>query len=296
MPSHVTDPRSNFNDQITHAVNVLKKSPQLQRVFIAVCSGGRNPKTVAQLMKATKFSQVAVAQLGGKLADQGLISKSRNGKIVLYEKDRFYATNRPKIFGNIKNPKKFAQLPTKVSPKGSSGTMSIKLSIKGAAPKVSIITCDDVDQFSAVRKIRNVKARKPLAEKKFKKGIQKLLGEGGKFTDWGGEPNDLYTVKAKFKGKRKPIAFAFKGPATKGPLTPKKLGKNGDQIQRLFLAPAEVFFVQYHGQITQSIYEQMDVFATVTWLRTKKNISYCVIDADDTNRLLAAYPKQFGLS
>lgn len=89
--------------------------------------------------------------------------------------------------------------------------------------------------------------------------------------------------------------FAFKGPGMQGTLTPKKLGKNGDQIQRLFLSPAEIFIVQYHSQIDQSVIEQMIAFATLNSVRERKRIYYGVIDGDDTNLLLKAYPVKFGL-
>ena len=92
-----------------------------------------------------------------------------------------------------------------------------------------------------MRKVKVNSATKKISEKAFKNGIMKLIGETGNFQDWGGEPNDLYTSKLRHKGKRRAIAFAFKGPGTAGVLTPKKLGKNGDQIQRLFLSPAEIF-------------------------------------------------------
>jgi hypothetical protein len=78
-------------------------------------------------------------------------------------------------------------------------------------------------------------------------------------------------------------------------LTPKKLGKNGNQIQRLFLSPAEIFVVQYHSQIDQDVIEQMRAFAALNSVREGKRIWYGLIDGDDTNRLLAAYPRQFGL-
>jgi hypothetical protein len=91
------------------------------------------------------------------------------------------------------------------------------------------------------------------------------------------------------------IAFAFKGPGATGVLTPKKLGKNGDQIQRLFLSPAEIFVVQYHSQIGQSVIEQMKAFAKLNSVREGRRIWYGVIDGDDTNRLLSAYPRQFRL-
>ena len=120
-----------------------------------------------------------------------------------------------------------------------------------------------------------------------------MIGENGEFKDWGGERNDVYTSKLRHKGKRRAIAFAFKGPGTKGVLTSRKLGKNGDQIQRLFLSPAEIFVVQYRDQIDQSVVEQMRAFATLNSVREGKRIWYGVIDGDDTLRLLAAYPRHF---
>jgi hypothetical protein len=94
-------------------------------------------------------------------------------------------------------------------------------------------------------------------------------------------------------GTRRPIAFAFKGPGTTGVLTQRKLGKNGDQIQRLFLNPAEIFIVQYHGEIGQAVTEQMKAFASLNSVREGKVIWYGLIDGDDSNRLMAAYPKHF---
>ncbi|NGX96094.1 MAG: hypothetical protein G4V63_12980, partial [Candidatus Afipia apatlaquensis] len=76
-------------------------------------------------------------------------------------------------------------------------------------------------------------------------------------------------------------------------LTPKKLGKNGDQIQRLFNSPADVFFVQYHDQIDESVVEQMKRFAIANSVTENKLVMFGVIDGDDSNRLIAAYPKQF---
>ena len=109
----------------------------------------------------------------------------------------------------------------------------------------------------------------------------------------GRRANDLFTTRVRIKGKRIATAFAFKGPGTSGRLTPGKLGKNGDQIQRLFLGPAEVFIVQYHGQIGQAVSEQMKAFATLNSVREGKQICYGVIDGEDSRRLIAAYPNKF---
>ncbi len=295
MTVSVTDPRSNFNDQITHAVNILKRSPRLQKVFDAICKGGKKAKPVEHLMKATGFSQVAVSQLAGRLSDQQLVHKVKvQGKPIAYEKDRFYAANRAKIRGLIKNPEKLKKLATKVSPKAGPITGDFRVSVKGARVQLTTVTIDDFDQFAKARKVTNAAAQ-TVSEAAFKKGIQKLIGETGVFQDWGGEKNDLYTSKMLHKGQRRAVAFAFKGPGTSGILTPNKLGKKGNQIQRLFLSPVEVFIIQYHGQIDQDVIEQMEAFATLNSVREGKRIWYGVIDGDDTRKLLAAYPKQFGL-
>src|SRR5579883_3316624 len=273
MPIAVNDVRSNPNEQIHHAVNVLKRSPRLRRVFNAICAGGKRPKTATQLMKATKFGHVVVLQLGGKLADEQLVHKTKVNGETAYEKDRYLAAKRAKIISLAENPAKLKKLPTKYSPKPSSSAAPIQVSIKGARIQISRVTCDDFDQFVRVKKVRNAPSR-TISEKAFKDGIRKLIGESGEFRDWGGERNDLYTSKLRHKGKRRAIAFAFKGPGTKGILTPKKLGK-------------------YDDQIDQSVIEQMQAFATLTSVSQNKRIWYGIIDGDDTDRLIAAYPKRF---
>ena len=55
----------------------------------------------------------------------------------------------------------------------------------------------------------------------------------------------LSSTRLRIEGERRAAAFAFKGPGKTGRLTPRKMGKNGDQIQRLSKCPAEVFLIQY---------------------------------------------------
>jgi hypothetical protein len=287
----VSDARSNPNDQIAHAATVLKRSLKLRKVFEAICRGGKKPKTVSQLMTLVKYGQVEVLQLGGRLADQQLVHKTKVGTELAYEKDRFFAANRVKILRYATNPNALGKLPTKVSPRsGGAGPLSVV--IRGAKVRIREITVEDIDQFAATRKVKNAPAR-IISEKAFKKGVQKLVGEKGKFQDWGGEPNDLFTTRVRIRGRRITTAFAFKGPGTSGILTPAKLGKNGDQIQRLFLSPADIFIIQYHAQIGQAVIEQMKAFATLNSVREGKQVCYGVIDGEDTRRLMAAYPNKF---
>jgi hypothetical protein len=289
----VNDIRSNPYEQIAHAVAVLKRSVRLQEMFEAICKGGAKPKTVKQLMRSTGHSQVTVLQLGGKLADAQLVHKAKVNGETTYAKDRYLASKRTTVQRLIKDPKKLANLPTKYSPR-QVGAAVVKITIPRAKIQIKEVTVDDFDQFSKIKKIKSA-PKKVVSERAFKDGILKLIGDSGKFQDWGGEPNDLYTTKLRHKGARRAIAFAFKGPATTGELTPKKLGKNGDQIQRLFLSPAEVFVVPYHDHIGQAVIEQMRAFASLNSVREGKVIWYGTIDGDDTNRLIAGYPRYFKL-
>jgi hypothetical protein len=122
----------------------------------------------------------------------------------------------------------------------------------------------------------------------------KIIGEKGKFKDWGGEKNDLCSTRLYFQGRRMATAFAFKGKGlTKKKLTPNFMGKNGDQIQRLFQSPAEIFILQYWSQIDDSVVEQMEMAAKIKSYSDGKKIYYGTIDGQDSFRLIQAYKKQF---
>jgi hypothetical protein len=290
MATPVSDYRSNPNEHIHHAVNVLKRAPRRRRVFEEIYRGSKKSKTVEEIMKATGLSQVAVLQEGGRLASEQLVVQVKVGGRTAYQKERVYVINKHKIARYLADPKKLGKLPTKQTPK-SAAVISV-IRVPGIKIQASIVSCDDFDQFAKVRKVDSgPKVR--ILEKNFKEGIKKLIGESGKFVDWGGEKNDLYSTRILVRGSRYRIAFAFKGPATRGTLTPAKLGKNGDQIQRLFESPAEIFVVQYHGQVAETVWAQMQAWAEITSIRFRKRVWYGVIDGDDTNRLIAAYLKAF---
>jgi hypothetical protein len=110
--------------------------------------------------------------------------------------------------------------------------------------------------------------------------------------DWGGESNDIFTTRITVGGRRRRAAFALKGPAKTGPLVPGMMGKNGDQIQRLFTSPAQVFFVQYEGEIKESVVHLMSQLALAK-AATEREVFYGVIDLKDTYRLRLAYPSAF---
>jgi len=71
------------------------------------------------------------------------------------------------------------------------------------------------------------------------------------------------------------------------------MGKNGDQIQRLFQTAADIFLLQYWSQIDDSVLEQMQMNAKLRSYADGKRIYYGIIDGQDSARLIQAYPKQF---
>ena len=71
------------------------------------------------------------------------------------------------------------------------------------------------------------------------------------------------------------------------------MGKDGDQIERLFRAPADVFLVQYWGQVDESIVEEMKNMAIARSFLEKKTIYYGIIDGQDTRRIITGYRELF---
>jgi hypothetical protein len=290
----VSDPRSNRNDQIRHAVEALGRSQDRLKVFKAIYRGKRAIKTVSAIAKVTKLLKIRVLQEAAKLSGNGIVHAVKVGGETGYRKDSFYATNRSSILRLVGNPTKLAKLPTKTHPRVQGATKTVVIKGVGRQAKTKEIFIDEIDSFKAVRKIKPaaIAGYIPINEKQFKLGIQKLLGEKGKFTDWGGEKGDLLTTRLYLGGKRIAAAFAFKGRGMNGVLTPAKMGKNGDQIQRLFESAAKIFILQYWRGIDERVREQVQAFAMLTSLRLGEKILFCLIDGGDTARLIQAYPKQ----
>ena len=293
MPLSVSDVRSSPSDQIAHAVGVLGRSRQRLAIFKAIYRGKKRVKTVNEIATETGLDRIRVLQEGRWLADNQIVKQVRAAGITAYEKDPFYKAQKKKILRLTQDPVAFANLPTKTRPQVV-WPKTVTIRIPGPRIHARYITIDDIDSFGRVTRIRVEPGEyTAMAESRFKKGITKILGEGGKFKDWGGERNDLYTNRVRISGRRLPAAFAFKGVGTRGILTPRLMGKNGDQIQRLFKTAAYVFIVQYWGQVAESIVEQMAEFAKAKSATEGSLVFYGVIDGGDSNRLIKAYPQAF---
>ncbi len=158
---------------------------------------------------------------------------------------------------------------------------------------------EDIDSFSKVRDIKptditghiNHNGRVNLSENVIKEALADILAVTPVKDDWGGEDDDLYTANLIINGQRTPTAIALKGRGIRSKfLRIKDCGKNGDQLVRLFQAPADLFILQYVGEIDENVIK--DMAGKVQVLRAKDQpASYCIINGQDTARLLHAYGK-----
>ncbi|MFI5449450.1 MAG: hypothetical protein ACHQ03_06780 [Candidatus Bathyarchaeia archaeon] len=294
MSIDVSDVRSNPQDQIAHAARVIGRSPQRRKVFIAIYKGKQKIKTVTELAVLSSLPRKRVLEEAQKLYNNDIIKKTKVGKDLAYEKYPFFTQHKDEVLKLAGDPSALKKFPTKTNPRV--GNVQVTLSLPRKSIDARQITIDDIESFAKVRGEVSSDKYHPIDEKLFKLGLQKILREEGTFQDWGGEGDDLYSTRMLISGHRMAVAFGLKGKGTRGILYPKKMGTRGDQIQRLFKAPAECFLVQYWGQIDESIIEQMKNFAMLKSSQECKRIYYGVIDGQDTVRILSAYSVIFSVN
>jgi len=292
MPLEVSDKISNLNDQIANVSRILGRSRERKKVFEAIYRGKKQVKTKKEIAKVAYLSEIRVLQEAGKLAANNIVDMVKIEGQTGYRKIPFFSHHKIEILRLAGNKEKISAFPTKINPRRDNKITYITIKYPTKSFDVVQLTIDDIDSFSKIRLVKSEVQLRPVDEEKFKEGIKKIIGEAGKFTDWGGEKNDLYTTRLRVKNRRVPTAVAFKGRGKKGILKLNMMGKNGDQILRLFQTDADLFILQYWGQIDQSIYEQMNSFAIQKSALNGKRIYYSVIDGFDTARILEAY-KQF---
>ncbi len=125
-----------------------------------------------------------------------------------------------------------------------------------------------------------------VTERKVKETIAQLLGEHYVPADWGGEESDLFSAELLVGGQRRTGAFLLKGPAKFHPMMPRDLGKNGDQVYRLFNTPADLYVVQHCHTISAAVRKTVEAFALQRSLTARCH--YVIIDGYETARLLRA--------
>ncbi len=292
---HVTEFSASSEETIHKIAEELATSERKLKVFEAIYSGGNKPKNAAALAALTGFNETVVLQLATPMAHQQYFETLKHEGRVSFKKFHHINAKKDKILRLAKNP---VQLKKHVTTRTPRQTVLVQVdSRKRTEISVSEIFIDDVEEFQDVLDLKPSKlpvlvpARLP--EKIFKYGIASVLGNQGKFQDWGGEKNDLYSTHVTIGGRRMPTAFALKGPATAPPLTIAKLGKNGDQIPRLFSTTAEAFFVQFEGQIEEAVKEDTVAHAIKKSKETGKEIFYGLIALEDSYRLRVRYASHF---
>lgn len=155
---------------------------------------------------------------------------------------------------------------------------------------------EDIDSFSKVRDINpgavehNIKkGYLDISEEEVQLLLEKILNESLHKKDWGGEQNDLYSSNMLVNGRRMSAAFLLKGNGLRKNLMQiANCGANGDQIIRLATSPADVLVVQFVGNISEAVIT--DIESKIDQARAQgKERWYCVINGQDTARLLKAY-------
>lgn len=152
---------------------------------------------------------------------------------------------------------------------------------------------DAIDNFSKVRDFNrrltkaSLKVLKDIPERNTKQAFAEIIGEPHVPKDWGGESSDLFSTYVTLDGVRTSTAFAFKGPSKFKPMSMAELGKNGDQISRLFSEPADLYVLQHCHQVTNDVRATMRAFAQ----QMGRTRLFCIIDGFDTIRVLETYQK-----
>jgi hypothetical protein len=146
---------------------------------------------------------------------------------------------------------------------------------------------EQIDEFSRARVARfdqSWKALRTIPEAEVKAKFAAILGEPFVHPDWGGEQHDLFTSRLHLSGAPTTAAFVLKGGRGGwGPMTIAKLGKNGDQIDRLAEGPSEIVVVQHCHEIPARVRNMLRVYATAYRKR------WCAIDGPTTWAILDAY-------
>lgn len=155
---------------------------------------------------------------------------------------------------------------------------------------------EDIDSFRKVRDINPSLVASFLkdgfydvSEDFVQTSFERILDVPFHKKDSGVEQNDLYTANTKVNGSRHSTAFLLKGNGLKvKEMQIKHCGTNGDQILKLSRSLATLLIIQYVGNISESVISDID--GKVRQLRSEgKDTWYCIIDGQDTARLLKAY-------
>jgi len=160
------------------------------------------------------------------------------------------------------------------------------------------ISVDDIDSFSKVVTVEPatvakflIDGRLEMLEEEIQRAFEDILGEFYHQKDSASEINDLYTTNVKINNVRVPTAFLLKGRGLRDKvLDIHNCGDKGTQLVRLLESPAELFIVQFIGEISQYVIK--DVLGKVNEKRLRgERAWFCIMNGQDTARILLAYNK-----
>ena len=166
------------------------------------------------------------------------------------------------------------------------------LQTRGAQAGTAIrLYVDQIDSFARVCGVdpRDVPDVSAMLEADVKSKLAGIIGEPFVPKDSGSEKSDLFTSRLEYEGMRRNPAFLLKGRSVKGIMRIKDLGASGNQILRLLQEPADIFVVQYVGQISTDVVKLLDDQCRLKAIDEHKQLFLTVIDGNDTARILVAY-------
>lgn len=151
---------------------------------------------------------------------------------------------------------------------------------------------EDIEQFSGIDDTwipseAEFRRMASVSEQTIKELICHLLVEHSVPNDWGGEESDVLSANLVVEGRRRVGAFLLKGPARFHSMKPTDLGKNGDQLYRLFNIPAQIYVVQHCHNIGAAVRKQAEAFALARSFVAPCRIVF--MDGVTTARLLRAH-------
>jgi hypothetical protein len=157
-----------------------------------------------------------------------------------------------------------------------------------------LIPIDAIDSFRRAAEVspQSVAAiSRPLAlpERDVKRLVAEIIGEPYVAADWGGEADDLSSDRVLLGGRRVATSFIFKGPGEKGTLTLAKMGRNGDQLDRMLSQPADLFVIQHCEAVSTAVRRHLRRGIIALRATGNKRAVGSVWDGSDCARLFVAH-------
>lgn len=218
-------------------------------------------------------------EIAGELSNDHLYSETAPG--ILSKRRRMLVVGRFELRDKVFEAQPYI-IGDMVKDLGSGMQMSWSQSVRAYPEIISTFTkMKDVNASTAT----DLKTLLDTPEDDVKHAFATIIGEPFVPKDWGGEKSDLQTSRVRIDDRPVSAAFIFKGPAVKGEMHPNNMGKRGDQLVRAFDEPVDLVVVQHCNKIANSVVRIAEALA----VDPKRPRRYCIIDGEDTVRILKAY-------